>query len=190
MGKIFGFRRTLGFPTSLCVAILRVLSSLMMKIVGLTRCGQTTLGLSTLLTSLFPPISKTLFKVSLWHALLTLLTPFFAHRIRVCAPWSPHQNFFFTNIRSLGTKPCGTGCGLYLAPKISTYSSGRLCVIDFPPKYSYPLEASMWILIALATNPLKRLYTFFKIAPGRERFGTNHREYCPCPSFACHCKTG
>ena len=145
---------------------------------------------STLLTSLFPPISKTLFKVSLWHTLLTLLTPFFGHRIRVCAPWSPHQNFFFTNIRSLGTKSCGTGCGLYLAPKRSTYSSGRLCVTGFPLKHSYPLEASMWILIALTTNPLKRLYTFFKIAPGRERSGTNHREYCPCPSFACHCKTG
>ena len=53
-----------------------------MKTVGLTRCGPTSLGVSTLLTSLFPPISKTFFKVSRWPVLLALLTPFYGPTIR------------------------------------------------------------------------------------------------------------
>ena len=190
MDKLFRFGRTHGFPTAHCVVILRVLSSPMMKTVGLTCCGQTTLRLSTFQTSLFPPTSKTSFKVSLWHALLTFLTPFFGLTIRVRALWSPHHNFFITNIRSHGTKPCGTSCGLYLAPKRSKFSSWRLCATNYPLKHSYPLVASMWILTALIATPLKRLYTFFEIAPVREKSGTNHWEYCPYPSFICRYKTG
>ena len=48
----------------------------------------------------------------------------------------------------------------------------------------------MWILFALDASPQKQLYTFFVTAQGRKRFGTNHWESCPYPSFDCHYKTG
>ena len=48
MDKLFGFGRIHGFPTTHCVGILRVLSSPVMKTVGLTHCGKTTRGLSNL----------------------------------------------------------------------------------------------------------------------------------------------
>ena len=156
-----------------CVVILRVLSSLKMKTEGLTRYGQASLGLSTLLTSHFPPTSKTFFKVSQWPVLLALPTPCYCPIIRACVLSSLHLNFYFTNIRPLGTMSCGTGFGLPLVPKRSKSSFGRLCVTDFPPKHSYPLVASIWILFAFAATPLP-LYTFFEITPGRERSGTNH----------------
>ena len=55
MGKIFGSGRTLGFLKAPFAVISKVPSSSMIKIVGLARCRLTTLGLSILSTSLFPP---------------------------------------------------------------------------------------------------------------------------------------
>ena len=48
MVKLFRFGRIHGFLTAHCIVISRVLSSPMMKTIGLTCCGQTTHGLSNL----------------------------------------------------------------------------------------------------------------------------------------------
>ena len=116
--------------------------------------------------------------------------PIFGLKIRARAPWSLHHTFFITNIRSHGTQPCGTGYGLYLTPKRSNFSFGRLCATDYPLKHSYFMVDNMWITIAPVATHLKRLYTYFKTAPGREKSGPNLREYCPYLSFICHYKIG
>ena len=173
-----------------CVVILRVLSSLKMKTEGLTRYSQASLGLSTLLTSHFPPTSKTFFKVSQWPVLLALPTPCYSPIIRARVLSSLHLNFYFTNSRPLGTMSCGTGSGLPLAPKRSKSPFGRLYVTDFPPKHSYLLDSRMWILVALDASPQKRLFTFLGTAHGRKRSSFNLQESCPFPSFVCSYKTG
>ena len=143
------------------VFILRVPSSPRRKTARSTLYGPTRLGLLTHLTSLFPPSSRTFFKVFRWPALLGLLTPFYGPTIRVRVPSSLRQNFFSTISRPLGTKPFGTGYGLPLALKRSKSSSGRLCVTDSPPKHTYHLDVRLWILIALDASHQKLLYTFF-----------------------------
>ena len=120
---------------------------------------------------------------------VSLRTPFFGPIIRVLALWSPPQHFCTTSIRFLGTKPCGTGCGLYLTPKRFKCSSGRLCRTIFPPKHSLHLVTSMWTHSVPAANLLKQPFTFYKTALGQEKSGINFWEYCPCPSLVCLCKT-
>ena len=88
------------------------------------------------------------------------------------------------------SKPCGTGCGLYLTLKRFKYSSERLCGTIFPPKHSLHLVASMWTHSVPAANLLKLPFTFFETALGREKSGVKLREYCPYPSLICLCKTG
>ena len=149
MDGLFEFGKTIGFLTAPCVVILRVHSSPKRKTVGSTYYGQTRLGLSTHLTSLFPPSFKTFFKVFRWPALLALLTPFYSPTIRARVPSNPRQNFFFIASRPLGTKPFGTGYGLPLAPKRSKFSSRRLCATDSPPKHTYHLDVRLWTPAAL-----------------------------------------
>lgn len=140
MHKLFGFGRTLGFHKAPFVVISKVPSSVMMKTVGLVRCGLITLGHLTLSTSLFPlpppPNSKILFRVFLWHALLELLTLFFGPTIMVPVHLNLLLNFFFNYNKYLGINRFGTGFGHYNAQKRSKFSSGKLCITDYPPNNS------------------------------------------------------
>ena len=122
--------------------------------------------------------------------MLSLRTPFFGPIIRVLAQWSPPQHFCTINIRFLGTKPCKTGCGLYLTLKRFKCSSRRLYGTVFPPKHSLHLVASMWTYSVPAPNLLKQPLTFYETALGQEKSSVKLREYCPCPSLLCLCKTG
>ena len=111
MGKLSVFGRTLSSPTAPFVIIYKGPSSPMMKTVGLIRCEPLILGLSTLLTSLFPPNFKTLFRVFLWHGLLDSLILSYGPTIMVLVKLNPLQNLFFTNNMHLGINWCGIGFG-------------------------------------------------------------------------------
>ena len=88
------------------------------------------------------------------------------------------------------SKPCGTGCDLYPAPKRFKYTSGRLCGTAFPQKHSLHLGAIMWTHSTPIAKLLKPLFTFFETALRREKSGAKLQEYCPYPSLLCLCKTG
>ena len=173
MGKLFIFGRILGSPTAPFVIMLRDPSSPMMKTVGLIRSGPLILGLSTLLTSLFPPNFKTLFRVFLWHGSLDLLILFYGPTIMVLVQLNPFQNFLFTNNMHLGINRCRTGFGHWHAPKRSKFSSGRLCVIGYPPNNSWHLGILMWITNVPGAIPQRWPYVNYEIATGQKRSAVN-----------------
>ena len=190
MDKLSEFGKTIGYLTAPYVVILRGPSSPRRKTARSTLYGPTRPGISTHLTSLFLPSSRTFFKVFWWPALLGLLTTFYGPTIKVCVSSSLHQNFFSTTSRRLGTKAFGIGYGPPLAPKRFKSSSRRLCATDSPPKHTYHLDVRLWILAALDANHQKLLYTFFVTVLGRKRYGTNPQVSCPCPSSICRYKIG
>ena len=97
---------------------------------------------------------------------------------------------FISNSRCLGIKPCGIGCGRYLAPKKSKSSFGRPSEIACPLNLSLLIGANIWTLFAPVANPMKPLFTFSEIALGQEKSGAKLQEYCPYLSSLCLCKIG